>query len=61
MPVIAFPLARAPGEGGRGVRVDSMTIDNVTPGQGGTVCAVTVYDEFYRDDSARSCDLVLTR
>jgi hypothetical protein len=43
------------------VKQTTMTIDNVTPGQGGTVCAVTVYDEFYRDDSARSCDLVLTR
>jgi hypothetical protein len=38
-----------------------MTIDNVTPGQGGTVCVVAVYDQFYKDESARSCELVLTR
>jgi hypothetical protein len=43
------------------VNLTTMTIDNVTPGQGGTVCVVAVYDQFYKDESARSCELVLTR
>jgi hypothetical protein len=42
------------------VKQTTMTIDNVVPGQGGTLCVVTVYDLFYKDESARSCDLVLT-
>jgi hypothetical protein len=33
----------------------------VTPGQGGTVCVVAVYDQFYKDETARSCDAVWTR
>ena len=40
------------------VNVTTMTIDNVTPGQGGTVCVVAVYDQLYKDESARSCELV---
>jgi hypothetical protein len=43
------------------VRNTSFTIDNVVPGQGGTVCVVTVYEEFLKDDTVRSCDLVATR
>ncbi len=43
------------------VQPPSMTIDNVVPGQGGTLCVVTVYDMFYKDETARSCELVLTR
>jgi hypothetical protein len=42
------------------VKQTSMTIDNVVPGQGGTLCVVTVYDMFYKDETARSCELVLT-
>ena len=43
------------------VRQPSLIIDNVVPGQGGTVCVVTVYEEFLKDDTVRSCDLVVTR
>lgn len=39
----------------------SFTIDNVAPGQGGTLCVVTVYEGILKDDTVRSCDLVLTR
>lgn len=39
----------------------SFTIDNVVPGQGGTVCVVTLYEGILRDDTVRSCDLVVTR
>ena len=39
----------------------AFTIDNVVPGQGGTVCVVTLYEGILRDDTVRSCDLVLTR
>jgi hypothetical protein len=42
------------------VKQTSMVIDNVVPGQGGTVCVVTVYEGFLKDDTVRSCDLVLT-
>ena len=42
------------------VKQTSMTIDNVVPGQGGTLCVVTVYEMFYKDETARSCELVLT-
>jgi hypothetical protein len=42
------------------VKQTSMVIDNVAPGQGGTVCVVTVYELFYKDETARSCELVLT-
>lgn len=42
------------------VKQTSMVIDNVVPGQGGTLCVVTVYDMFYKDETARSCELVLT-
>lgn len=42
------------------VRGTSYTVDNVVPGQGGTVCAITVWEEFLKDDSSRSCELVLT-
>jgi hypothetical protein len=43
------------------VRQPSFVIDNVVPGQGGTLCVVTMYEEVLKDDTARSCDLVLTR
>ena len=43
------------------VRQPSFVIDNVVPGQGGTLCVVTLYEEFLKDDTVRSCDLVLTR
>lgn len=43
------------------VKLPTLTIDNVTPGQGGTVCVVAVYDQFYRDETARSCELVWPR
>jgi hypothetical protein len=43
------------------VKQTSMVIDNVVPGQGGTVCVVTVYEELLKDDTVRSCDLVVTR
>lgn len=43
------------------VKQPSLVIDNVVPGQGGTVCVVTVYEEFLKDDTVRSCDLVTTR
>ena len=39
----------------------SLIIDNVVPGQGGTVCVVTVYEGILKDDTVRSCDLVVTR
>ena len=39
----------------------SFTIDNVVPGQGGTVCVITLYDGILRDDTVRSCDLVVTK
>jgi hypothetical protein len=39
----------------------SFTIDNVVPGQGGTVCVVTLYEGILRDDTVRSCDLVATK
>jgi len=42
------------------VKQTSMVIDNVTPGQGGTLCVVSVYELFYKDETARSCELVLT-
>jgi hypothetical protein len=43
------------------VRQPPLIIDNVVPGQGGTVCVVTVYEEFLKDDTVRSCDWVITR
>jgi hypothetical protein len=39
----------------------SFTIDNVAPGQGGTVCVVTLYEGILKDDTVRSCDLVATK
>jgi hypothetical protein len=42
------------------VKQTSLVIDNVVPGQGGTVCVVTVYELFLKDDTVRSCDLVVT-
>jgi hypothetical protein len=42
------------------VKQTSLVIDNVVPGQGGTVCVVTMYEEFLKDDTVRSCDLVMT-
>ena len=42
------------------VKQTSFVIDNVVPGQGGTLCVVTVYEGFLKDDTVRSCDLVLT-
>jgi hypothetical protein len=43
------------------VRRPQFIIDNVLPGQGGTVCVVTVYEEFLKDDMIRSCVQVSTR
>ena len=43
------------------VKQTSLVIDNVMPGQGGTVCVITLYEEFLKDDTVRSCDLILTR
>ncbi len=43
------------------VRQPPLIIDNVVPGQGATVCVVTVYEEFLKDDTVRSCDWVVTR
>jgi hypothetical protein len=43
------------------VKQTSMVIDNVVPGQGGTVCVYTIYEGFLKDDTVRSCDLVVTR
>jgi hypothetical protein len=42
------------------VKQTSLVIDNVVPGQGGTVCVVTMYEGVLKDDTARSCDLVVT-
>jgi len=42
------------------IKQSYLVIDNVVPGQGGTVCVVTMYEEFLKDDTVRSCDLVLT-
>jgi hypothetical protein len=39
----------------------TFTIDNVAPGQGGTLCVVTLYDGILRDDTVRSCELVVTK
>ena len=39
----------------------SFTIDNVVPGQGGTLCVVAVYDGILKDDTVRSCELVTTK
>jgi hypothetical protein len=43
------------------VRPTSFVIDNVVPGQGGTVCVVSVYEEHLKDDTVRTCDLVVTK
>ena len=43
------------------VKQNSFAVDNVSPGQGGTVCVVTVYEIANKDESVRSCVLVLTR
>jgi hypothetical protein len=37
----------------------SLTIDNVVPGQGSTVCVTSVYEGFLKDDTVRSCELVI--
>ncbi len=37
----------------------SLTIDNVVPGQGSTVCVTSVYEAFLKDDTVRSCQLVI--
>jgi len=37
----------------------SLTIDNVVPGQGGTVCVTSVYEVGLKDDTIRSCQLVI--
>ena len=43
------------------VKHTSLVIDNVVPGQGGTVCVITLYEVLLKDDTVRSCDLILTR
>ena len=37
----------------------SRTIDGVMPGQGSTVCVTSVYEAFLKDDTIRSCQLVI--
>ncbi len=37
----------------------SLTIDNVVPGQGSTVCVTSVYEVALKDDTIRSCQLVI--
>jgi hypothetical protein len=37
----------------------SLTIDNVVPGQGSTVCVTSVYELALKDDTIRSCQLVV--
>lgn len=37
----------------------SRTIDGVVPGQGSTVCVTSVYEGFLKDDTIRSCQLVI--
>ena len=37
----------------------SLTIDNVLPGQGSTVCVTSVYEGLLKDDTVRSCQLVI--
>ena len=41
------------------IKQTSFTIDNVVPGQGGTVCVTSVYEAFLKDDTVRSCELVI--
>lgn len=43
------------------VKQASWVIDNVVPGQGGTVCVITLYEELLKDDTVRSCTIILTR
>lgn len=38
----------------------SFVIDNVEPGQGGTVCVYTIYEAFLKDTTVRSCVWVVT-
>lgn len=40
------------------VKSTSLTLDNVVPGQGGTVCVSSVYEGFLKDDTVRSCQWV---
>lgn len=40
---------------------NTMTIDNIVPGQGATVCVVTVYEVALKDATVRTCDLVTTK
>ena len=51
------PLPIQPGTVSR----NTMTIDNIVPGQGGTVCVVTVYELALKDETVRTCDLVVTK
>jgi hypothetical protein len=37
----------------------SLTIDNVVPGQGSTVCVTSVYELALKDDTVRSCQLII--
>jgi hypothetical protein len=41
------------------IKQTSRTIDGVVPGQGGTVCVTSVYEAFLKDDTVRSCQLVI--
>jgi hypothetical protein len=41
------------------IKQTSLTIDNVVPGQGSTVCVTSVYEAFLKDDTVRSCELVI--
>jgi hypothetical protein len=60
-----FQIARPPTSPlpmpGTTVRQAQFIIDNVLPGQGGTVCVVTLYEELLKDDTVRSCVQVTTR
>jgi hypothetical protein len=42
------------------VKQTFLVIDNVVPGQGSTVCVYTIYDGTLKDDTVRSCVLVVT-
>jgi hypothetical protein len=53
-PASPFPMAETT------VNRTTFVIDNVVPGQGATVCVYTIYDGTLKDDTVRSCVLILT-
>ena len=42
------------------VKKTQLVIDNVVPGQGGTLCVITLYEGTLKDDTVRSCVWVAT-